>query len=287
MILVTGAAGKTGRAVIQALVKRGEAVRALVRRSVQVGQLLDLGAQEVIVGDMGVLPDVTRAMEGIRTVYHICPNINPNEVRLADVAMAAALAAKVQHFVYHSVLHPQTQDMPHHWHKLQVEEDLFQSGLTYTILQPASYMQNILAGWNSIVTDGLYRVPYAPQTQLGMVDLADVAEAAAVVMTEIGHDGAIYELAGPEVLSQQDVAEILSRHLNRPVRVEAIPQVEWEQQAHRLGRDDYEIQTLLKMFRYYEQHGFFGNPNVLARLIGRSPTTFTEFVARTLQTQVA
>jgi uncharacterized protein YbjT (DUF2867 family) len=208
-------------------------------------------------------------------------------VRLADVAMAAALAANVPHFVYHSVLHPQTQDMPHHWHKLRVEENLFQSGLTYTILQPASYMQNILAGWNSIITEGLYRIPYAPQTQLGMVDLADVAEAAAVILTESGHEGAIYELAGPEVLSQQDVAEILSRQLDRPVRVEIIPQHEWEQQARRLGRDDYEIQTLLKMFRYYEQHGFAGNPNVLARLIGRPPTPFVEFVVRTLQAQIA
>jgi hypothetical protein len=114
-----------------------------------------------------------------------------------------------------------------------------------------------------------------------------VAEAAAVILTESGHEGAIYELAGPEVLSQQDVAEILSRQLDRPVRVEIIPQHEWEQQARRLGRDDYEIQTLLKMFRYYEQHGFAGNPNVLARLIGRPPTPFVEFVVRTLQAQIA
>jgi uncharacterized protein YbjT (DUF2867 family) len=184
-----------------------------------------------------------------------------------------------------SVLHPQTEDMPHHWQKLRVEERLFQSGLTCTILQPASYMQNILAGWRSIVAEGVYQVPYALETRLGLVDLADVAEAAAVVLTEGGHDDAIYELAGSEMLTPLDIAEVLSRQFDRPIRAEAISRSDWERQARQLGRDNYQIQTLVKMFLYYELHGLCGNPNVLSQLLGRPPTTLAEFATRTVRAE--
>ena len=170
--------------------------------------------------------------------------------------------------------------MPHHWGKLRVEEHLFESGLLYTILQPAAYMQNVLAGWDSIVEQGIYRVPYAVETRLGMVDLEDVAAAAAIVLTEPGHQGAIYEWAGAEVLTQTEVASILSHGLGRPVCAEAIPLDEWEGQVRTAGLGDYQVETLVKMFRYYERYGFWGNPNVLRWLLGHPPTTFAAFVER-------
>ena len=116
-----------------------------------------------------------------------------------------------------------------------------------------------------------------------MVDLADVAEAAAVVLTEPGHLGATNELVGPEALSQTEIAAILSRQLGRPVRAEVIPLDAWERNARSSGMGEYQVTTLLKMFRYYEQHGFWGNPNVLSWLLGRPATRFEDFVARTMR----
>ena len=171
MILVTGAAGKTGRAVIDALLVQGQKVRALVYRPNQ-----DLGVQEMIVGDMRSPAIINQALHSIRSVYFICPNMNPNEFEMGQLAIGAARSAGVEHFVYHSVLHPQTEAMPHHWQKLRVEEKLFESGLPYTILQPAAYMQNILAHWSRIVADGIYPVPYAADTRLSLVDLQDVID---------------------------------------------------------------------------------------------------------------
>ena len=72
----------------------------------------------------------------------------------------------MEHFVYHSVLHPQTEKMNHHWQKMRVEEMIFESGLPFTILQPAPYMQNLLAGWKSIVEDGVLRVPYSVDSEI-------------------------------------------------------------------------------------------------------------------------
>lgn len=283
MILVTGAAGKTGRTVIRALVDRGEAVRALVHRPEQGPAVEKLGAQETVVGDMRDQATMDRAAQGVQAIYHICPNMSPDEVAIGRVAIAAARTANVEHFVYHSVLHPQTEAMPHHWQKLRVEEQLFEAGLAFTILQPAAYMQNVLAYWDQIVERGVYAVPYAVETRLGMVDLEDVAVAAAVVLTEPDHAGATYELAGAEALTQIELARTLSKQLGRVIRAEAVPRDEWERQARASGLGDYAVESLIKMFRYYERYGFWGNPRALSWLLGRPPTSFTDFIKRTVQ----
>jgi uncharacterized protein YbjT (DUF2867 family) len=189
----------------------------------------------------------------------------------------------VERIVYHSVLHPQTEAMPHHWHKMQVESLLFESGLVYTVLQPASYMQNVLNNWHSIVTEGVYAVPYPPETRLGMVDLDDVASATAIVLADRRHDAATYELAGPEALSQTEVAEILSHRLGRPVRAVELSLDEWAARARASGLGEYQIDVLRQMFVYYGRFGFWGNPQVLTQLLGRAPTTFDAFVARTIR----
>jgi len=286
VILITGAAGKTGRAVISALVARKQAVRALVHRDEQVQIVKSLGAQEAVVGDMRDEGTLNRAARGARAVYHICPNVRPDELRIGKAMIAAAEDAHIEHFVFHSVLHPQTETMAHHWNKLLVEKALFDSDMPYTILQPASYMQNVLAGWESIVARGVYAVPYSLESRMSMVDLGDVAEAAAVVMTEPGHVGSTYELAGPEVLTQTQIAEILAAQLKRAVRAERISIEAWTRQAQALGMGTYQIETLVKMFRYYNRHGLWGNPRVLAYLIGRAPTRFQTFVERTIRERI-
>ncbi len=286
MILVTGAAGKTGRAVIQALNAKGEAVRALAHRAEQAPSLKAIGANQVVVGDMRLQATMERAVQDARAVYHICPNVSPLELPIAQAAIVAARSAGVEHFVYHSVLHPQTEAMPHHWQKLRVEEYLFESGLPCTILQPTAYMQNILAHWEQILAQGIYSVPYAADTRLSLVDLQDVAQVAAIVLTEPGHAGATYELVGTEALSQTEVAQVLSQQLGRSVRVQTVPVEAWEQQARGAGLNDYQIETLVKMFRYYENYGFGGNPRVLSWLLRRPPTTLASFChTRTVETR--
>jgi uncharacterized protein YbjT (DUF2867 family) len=218
--------------------------------------------------------------DAVRAIYHICPNMSPDELLIGQILLRAVRAAELEHFVYHSVLHPQTEAMPHHWQKLRTEELLLEAGLPYTILQPAAYMQNVLAYWDQIVQQGVYAVPYGVETRLGMVDLEDVAEAAATVLTEGGHAGATYELAGADVLSPVKVAAILERQLARPVHAQAVPLDVWERGARASGVEDYQVETLLRMFRYYENYGFWGNPNVLSWLLRRPPTTFATFVER-------
>ena len=284
MILVTGAAGKTGKAVVHALVKAGLEIRALVHRSEQVEVLKASGAVEVIHGDMLSENTLMHAAKGMQAVYHICPNVNPDETILGAFVIEASRYAHVDHFVYHSVLHPQTEAMTHHWKKLQVEELLLESDLNFTILQPAAYMQNLLGYWNQIAQDHRYAVPYPVQTRLGLVDLEDVAAVAAIVLAEPQkHQSAIYELVGTVPLSQIDVAKVLSKYLGFTVQVEETSLDNWEKQARANDMQEYALDTLVKMFKYYAKFGMGGNPNILTCLLGRNPVDLSGFVQRTLQ----
>ena len=280
MILVTGAGGKTGKAIVAALAAKGEAVRAYVRSEARIAALKAIGASEVSVGAMDDVGALTRAMSGTRVVYHICPNVSPDEVAFAKVAVAAAQGAGTSRFVFHSVLHPQIEAMPHHWEKMRVEEMLFGTDLDVTILQPTAYMQNLLAGWQTILDEGVLLAPYPVATQISLVDLGDVAEAAALVLTQPGHVGATYEIVGTPPLSQTEVAETLSQALGRPVRAEEQSLVAWEAQARAAGMGDYQRETLVKMFRWYAQNGLIGNSNTLTWLLGRAPTTLEAFAKR-------
>ena len=280
MILVTGAAGKTGQALIRELLKRGAYIRALVRRNNQVSPIKELGTQEALVGDLRSQESMGQLFEGVRVVYHIPPNISPDEFKIGKVVIAASQDTGVEHFVYHSVLHPQVEAMPHHWAKMRVEEQVFESSLPFTILQPAVYMQNILAYWDGITGEGVYRVPYPAHTRLSYVDLKDVAEAGAAVLTESGHYGAVYELSGAEHLSVTELAKTISRCLGSEIEVEQVNIDHWGQQARDNGLGDYQVDALTAMFRYYARYGFVGNSNVLECLLKRPATSFRAFVER-------
>ena len=182
MILITGANGKTGRAIIRALSSKGEEVRAFVHKAEQIQQVKSLGVKEAVAGDMMDQEAMNEAFIGIRAAYHICSAVNPDEVQIGQIAINAARSAPIEHFVYHSVLHSVLQDLPHHQKKLMVEEIVANSGIPYTIIQPAAFMQNILAGWKLLSEEGIFEQRFftSKETRICMVDLEDLAEAVSI-----------------------------------------------------------------------------------------------------------
>lgn len=284
MILVTGAAGKTGLAVIRALRRRDAPVRALVHRAAQRALVQQAGATEVVSGDLQEEASLRRALSGVRALYLICPNVHPAEEEIGRLAIHAARAAGVDLFVYHSVFHPHIEAMPHHWRKMRVEAHIFESGLPFVILQPAPYLQNLLAQRDEIVNEGRLALPYAVGSRLSAVDLTEVAEVAARVLTEPGHAGATYELCGTAPRSTDEIAQLAARVLGRPVRPQTVPLDVWEARARARGLGDDAVASLRQMFRYYERYGYCGNPRLLTWLLGRAPTDHAAFLQRALGT---
>ncbi|MGC0416157.1 SDR family oxidoreductase [Embleya sp. AB8] len=280
MIVITGAAGKTGRALTWALAERGARVRAFVRRPEQVAAALAAGASEAVVGDVGEPADLAEGLRGCAAIYHIAPNVHPDEPAIGRAVIAAARREGVERFVFHSVLRPQLRAMPHHEAKARVEEALFESGLAVTVLQPGPYQQNTLDAREAIVRIGDYAVPYRVDAPFAAVDLRDVAQAAAVVLCEDGHADAVYELAGPEPLTPRRIAADLALVLDRPVTARRIDPGEWCERARAGGLSGYALDTLTAMFAYYDRHGLTGNPRTLAMLLDRPPTRFADFARR-------
>jgi NAD(P)H dehydrogenase (quinone) len=274
MILVTGAAGKTGKAVLSAVAARGIQARAFVRTQEQAAEV---DAQEHVVGDLADSDALNTACRGISTVYHICPNIHPQEAQIGASVIRAARKAGVDRLIYHSVLYPQIKAMPHHWNKLKVEELIIKSGMDFTILQPASYMQNI--SLSSVRQTGVIRVPYPIEALFSPVDLQDVAEAAALVIFSPGHSGAIYELAGPQVLATSEMARTVGDVLGKEIQAEEIARADWKAKAQLTEKQQ---EALLAMFRYYADHGFWTSSWTISQLLGRSPSSFEDFIRREL-----
>jgi hypothetical protein len=105
------------------------------------------------------------------------------------------------------------------------------------------------------------------------------------VLTNTGHSAATYELVGTPPLKQIETAEAFGQALNKTIRAEAESIETWEQRARGAGMDDYQRETLIKMFRTYARDGLRGNPNVLGWLLGRPPTSLASFAARIAATQ--
>ncbi|WP_426244930.1 SDR family oxidoreductase [Nocardioides sp. LHG3406-4] len=227
-IAVVGGRGKTGRAVAAALVARGA---------------------EVVATGRAEWDDLPSALAGCDAAYVIAPNLHPDEAAYVETAVVAAREAGVARVVLHSVASPYVPQMPHHLGKAAAEDVVRRSGLAWTILQPGAYLQNL------DLTQTV-RLPYRADAPFGFADLGEVAQAAAVVLTEPGHDGATYELAS----RRATVAE-LAAEAGVDVVV-ALPSGEPR---------DREEAWLWAMFAYYDAHGLpVGTLPLRALLDGRA-----------------
>lgn len=257
-VAVVGASGKTGTHVVSSLEARGVPVRPLGRRA---------------------LADPVAAFDGCASAYLVAPNLHPDEPALVGGWIDALREAGVSRVAYHSVAWPYAPAMPHHLAKAVTEDLVRRSGLAWTVLQPCAYVQNLLPGLRG---DGpAVRVPYAVDRPFGLVDLADVGEAAAVVLTEEGHAGATYELGGPALVSLRDVAGIASDVLGVPVSAERVDPEEWAAGSG-APRDPRERDWLRAMFASYDAYGLPAGGVALRALLGRAPYDLRTTLVREL-----
>ena len=144
-------------------------------------------------------------------------------------------------------------------------------------------MQHLVPIWNNVVDSGIHNMPFNIDSKFSIVDLEDLAISTATIAIESGHEGATYELAGPEMLSQVDMARTLSSLLGKNIKAKArsiIKFNEWKKNKISTSRK----KTMQAMNRHYDAHGLIGNPNVLSWILKRPPTTFAEFVKREIFT---
>ena len=212
-IVVTGATGRLGGRVARLLAERGEAQRLLVRSPERAPKLSGATA---VRGGFGDRDAVVRCLTGARTVFMVSASESADRVAQHQAFVDAAVEAGVGHLVYLSFFGAAPDATftlaRDHFH---TEEHIRASGLTHTFLRDNLYAEIIpyLAG-----QDGVIRGP-AGQGRAAFVSQDDIAEAAATVLTRPGdHAGTTYDLTGPESLTLDEAAAVVSEQLGRPVR---------------------------------------------------------------------
>jgi|CZKL01.1.fsa_nt_gi uncharacterized protein YbjT (DUF2867 family) len=275
-VLMVGATGKFAGHVLPALLSRGVKVRALVRNKESEREARERGADETAIGDLSDPRGLISAAVGSDGVFHIGPAFSPNEAQMGVTMVDAAKAAGVRKFVFSSVIHPSISTLTNHAAKRPVEEALYQSGMTFTVLQPAMFMQNIEGAWNEILRRGRFALPYSRRVKACYVDYRDVAEAAAMALTGDKLDYGTFELSAPGMFNRVDVAALMSEALGRKIEAGEVSFDEWADTARiPLGP----VRSGLKrMYADYDQYGFHGgNALVLRKVLGREPRTLRQF----------
>jgi len=271
-VLVIGATGRNSGMVVPELKQRGVSVRALVRDSSRVSAALRAGSDTTVVGDLADPASLRTATEGVDGVFHVNPAFAPDEAQMGVAMVAAAKAAGVRKFVFSGVYHPTVSAMVNHSAKQPVEEALYESGMDFTILQPAMFMQNLAGLWDTAVRTGRLTMPYSKHARVCYVDYRDVAEAAALALTGDRLSYGTFELAAPGMVDRIDIAALMSTAIGGTVEAD-----ESAPQAARSGAGAME-RGLARMTAHYDEYGFpGGNGLVLEAILGREPLSLSHF----------
>ncbi len=271
-VLVTGATGNTGSLVVKQLRERGVDVRALIRDPSR-GTALEQQGVEVVVGDLDDPASLAQAVAGVDKIYLVTWNGPTAEQQRKNVVDAAKQAGR-PHLVVGGALGAKSRIID------QIDaanKYLKESGLAWTILLPTFFMQNVMAAKAAIVQGQLYwdlgdgRVP--------AIDIRDVADCAASVLTSDGHVGKTYHLTGPEAISFHDVAAILSKELGHEVRYVAVPTQAAKGFLMSLGFTEWIADGFGELMAGFAMNWAADKTtNNVARLTGHPARSFAQFV---------
>lgn len=261
-VLVTGATGRQGGAVLRHLLEQGLPVRALTRRpDGAAAQALAAAGVEIATGDMEDQASLERAMRGVRGVYSVqdfWSSGAAREVRQGINVADAAAATGVAHLVYSSVGGAERNSGIDHWEtKWQIEQHIRALGLPATMLRPAAFMENYyIPAVEKALLKGRLLDPIRAGTPYQTIATDDIGKFAALVFEQPDRFvGTALEIAGSE-LTNPAAAEVFSRVLRRRVRFRRLPMPVVRVV---LGREFYQ------MFRWFNAGGFQADVPALRR----------------------
>ncbi|HKH91481.1 MAG TPA: SDR family oxidoreductase [Gemmatimonadaceae bacterium] len=276
MILVTGAGGNVGRPLLGELAAAGTPVRAAYRSPDKVARAKADGLDAVMVDYAS--PDTLRpALDGVDALFLLATGA-AGQVEGETNVVRAAKAAGVRRIVKLSVFEVTKEEFEFARLHRAVERAIEESGLAWTFLRPASFMQNFVNFMAPTIRSQRAMYTMVPDSPFSHVDTRDVARVAGVVLTRGGHDGQAYTLTGPRSFSYREAARTIGDVTGQPVKVVALGEQDLRAGMKANGVPDFYADYLVDLDRWYES----GKGDVVTTSIrditGREPTTFEEFV---------
>lgn len=281
MILVTGATGQNGSEVVRRLSARGVPVRALVRSVAKAAGLAALPRVEIVEGDMLRPETLSEALRGVDRAMLIS-SADPAMLEVQSNFIEAARKAGVRHVVKLSGILPEL-DSPFRFARMhgEVERRLEASGMAFTHLRPGEFMQSYFRQVPSIVHQGAIFLPME-EAKIASIDIGDIAEVAAAILTSEGHEGKIYPLTGPEALTMAEVAERLSAVLGKSIRYVNVAPEEARQANLSRGMPPYLADALVELFAERRRGKESRVSPVIPEVFGWQQTSFEAFARRNI-----
>ena len=277
-VLVTGATGTVGSELVKELLQRRADVRVFTRKQPKPGTFP--GTVEVALGDLTDPVSVAEAMKGVDELFLLIGNV-PDEFTQALTAYGLAKKAGLKHVTYLSVFKAdQFLEVPHFAAKSAVEQAIRAGGIPYTILRPGYFVQNERRLKPVLTGPGIYPIPAGNQG-LAAVDVRDIAEAAAITLTEKSHAGKTYDLVSSEMLTGPGAAATWSKVLDKKITYAGHGDFDgFEAQLRNTGTPSWIAYDLRVMFQGYVERGLSNTEDQTARfaaLLGHQPRTYSSF----------
>ena len=274
MILVTGANGTVGSAVVPALLARGASVRVLVRDAAKATSAFGDGV-EVVEGDLSDVAAFEAALDGVDKVFLNTPSLD-GFVDLQRPLIDAAARAGVAHLVRLSVMGADA-DSPISYSRghAALDAHLTSSSVPWTILAPSGFFQNLLSSADTIKQGAIYGS--AGDGAVGFIDARDIGEVAAAVLTGEGYAGTTHVLTGGAAITYSDVAAAFQAELGHDVAYVDIPPEAFGENLRGFGLPASQVQDILGLFAVFKAgYAATVTPDV-AQVLGRPPRSIADF----------
>jgi uncharacterized protein YbjT (DUF2867 family) len=276
MILITGATGRIGRALVRELDAAHAECRVLVRDPARAADLP--ASARRVTGDLDDPATLAAALDGADRLFLLTPGIGVDQ---AAGAVAAARTAGVLHVVLLSSIWAGGDPVPAmgRWHR-ERERLLQESGLPATVLRPGGFMTNALE-WVPAIREHGFVLDATGPGRIAPIDPADIAAVAARVLTEDGHAGRTYVLTGEEALTTAEQVRIIGETIGRELQVRpaATPE-EIVRSRYPGGAPKPLADAVLEAAAVMRADTTGVRTDDVRRLLGRRPATFAEWCAR-------
>ena len=279
MILVTGATGLNGSELVRRLSSRGVPVRALVRNRAKAQAIASLPGVEVVEADMSRPETLDAPLHGIERAMLISSS-DPTMGEVQSNFIESAARAGVKHVVKLSGIIAEL-DSPFRFARMhrEIEMKLEASGMAFTHLRAGEFMPAYFRQVPSIVARSTLALPME-DARIASIDVHDVAEVAATVLTTAGHEGKVYPITGPEALSMSEVAQRLSTATGKVIRYVNVAPEEAKRVQLANGLPPYLVEALAELFAE-RRNGMEATVwPTIETVFGWRPAGFADFATR-------
>ncbi|MFQ5552917.1 MAG: SDR family oxidoreductase [Thermoplasmata archaeon] len=276
--MVTGATGTVGSEVVSQLSAKGANVRACVHTLSKADKIRGAGV-ELVEFEYDKSQTVEAAFKDVDTLFLLTPFVE-NWVEITAQLVAEAKKAGVRYIVKLSNMKlgadAEAVLLPLIWHR-QAERIVEESGIPFTHVRPSVFMQNFINLFGPAIEAQNAIYSSAGEAKVGVVDARDIAAVAVEALTGDGHEGKTTTTTGPEALSYDQVAEILSQVLGRKISHVHMSEDDERKGMEERGAPDWLIRTYVEGGRILREGQLSAVLPTVEKVTGKKPRSFDQF----------